>query len=87
MARRLSSPLEEMKQGAQRFAQGDLRVKVPVPASDELASLAEALNSMAAQLDQRIRTIIRQRQEQDAVLASMVEGRHGRGPAGSGSSP
>jgi two-component system phosphate regulon sensor histidine kinase PhoR len=74
MARRLSRPLEEMKQVAQRFAQGDLRVKVPVPTSDELASLAEALNYMAAQLDQRIRTIIRQRQEQEAVLASMVEG-------------
>jgi two-component system phosphate regulon sensor histidine kinase PhoR len=74
MARRLSRPLEEMKQGAQRFAQGDLRAKVPVPPSDELASLAEALNYMAEQLDQRIRTIIRQRQEQEAVLASMVEG-------------
>jgi two-component system phosphate regulon sensor histidine kinase PhoR len=74
MARRLSQPLEEMKLGAQRFAQGDLRVKVPVPASDELASLAEALNHMAEQLDQRIRTISIQRQEQDAVLASMVEG-------------
>ncbi len=74
MARRLSRPLEEMKQGAQRFAQGDLRVKVPVPPSDELASLAEALNYMAEQLDQRIRTILRQGQEQEAVLASMVEG-------------
>jgi two-component system phosphate regulon sensor histidine kinase PhoR len=74
MARRLSRPLEEMKQGAERFAHGDLRVKVPVPASDELASLAEALNYMAEQLDERIRTIIRQRQEQEAVLASMVEG-------------
>jgi two-component system phosphate regulon sensor histidine kinase PhoR len=74
MARRLSRPLEEMKQGAERFAQGDLRVKVPVPPSDELASLAEALNYMAEQLDQRIRTVIRQRQEQEAVLASMVEG-------------
>jgi two-component system phosphate regulon sensor histidine kinase PhoR len=74
MARRLSRPLEEMKQAAQRFAQGDLRVKVPVPPSDELASLAEALNHMAKQLDERIGTIIRQRQEQEAVLASMVEG-------------
>ncbi len=74
MARRLSRPLEEMKQAAQRFAQGDLRVKVPVPPSDELASLAEAMNAMAEQLDRRIRTIIRQRQEQEAVLASMVEG-------------
>ncbi len=74
MARRLSRPLEEMKQAAQRFAQGDLRVKAPVPPSDELASLAEALNHMAEQLDQRLRTVIRQRQEQEAVLASMVEG-------------
>ncbi|MCK9375343.1 MAG: ATP-binding protein [Syntrophobacterales bacterium] len=74
MAHRLSRPLEEMKRVAQRFAQGDLRVKVPVPLSDEPASLAEALNYMAEQLDQRIRTITRQRQEQDAVLASMVEG-------------
>jgi two-component system phosphate regulon sensor histidine kinase PhoR len=74
MARRLSRPLEEMKQAAQRFAEGDLRVKVPVPPSDELASLAEAMNAMAEQLDRRIRTIIRQRQEQEAVLASMVEG-------------
>ena len=74
MARRLSRPLEEMKQAAQRFAQGDLRVKVPVPSSDELASLAEALNSMAEQLDQRLRTVTRQRREQEAVLASMVEG-------------
>jgi two-component system phosphate regulon sensor histidine kinase PhoR len=74
VARRLSRPLEEMKQAAQRFAEGDLRVKVPVPPSDELASLAEAMNAMAEQLDRRIRTIIRQRQEQEAVLASMVEG-------------
>lgn len=74
MARRLSAPLKEMQHAAQRFAQGDLRVKVPVPPSDELASLAEALNYMAAQLDQRLRTVIRQRQEQEAVLASMVEG-------------
>jgi two-component system phosphate regulon sensor histidine kinase PhoR len=74
IARRLSRPLAEMQQGAQRFAHGDLRSKVPVPDFEELASLAETLNSMAAQLDQRIRTIIIQRQEQDAVLASMVEG-------------
>jgi two-component system phosphate regulon sensor histidine kinase PhoR len=74
IARRLNRPLEEMKRGAERFARGDLSRKVPVPETEELGSLAEALNSMAAQLDERIRTIIRQRQEQEAVLASMVEG-------------
>jgi two-component system phosphate regulon sensor histidine kinase PhoR len=73
-ARRLNRPLEEMKRGAARFARGDLNRLVPVPETEELASLAEALNSMAAQLDDRIRTITRQRQEREAMLASMVEG-------------
>ena len=47
---------------------------MPVPASEELGSLAEALNHMAGQLEDRIRTLIRQGQEQEAILASMVEG-------------
>jgi two-component system phosphate regulon sensor histidine kinase PhoR len=34
----------------------------------------EALNHMAAQLDDRFRTITQQRQEQEAILSSMVEG-------------
>ncbi len=74
VARRLNRPLEEMKRGAARFARGDLGRQVPVPDTEELASLAEALNTMAAQLDDRIDAILRQRQEEEAVLASMVEG-------------
>ncbi len=74
ITRRLSQPLMEINRGAERFARGDLSSKVPVPESDELAKLAEALNHMAAQLDDRFRTITQQRQEQEAILASMVEG-------------
>lgn len=74
VARRLNRPLEEMRRGAERFAQGNLTRKVPVPDTEELGSLAEALNHMAAQLDEHIRTILKQRQEQEAVLAGMVEG-------------
>jgi two-component system, OmpR family, phosphate regulon sensor histidine kinase PhoR len=74
ITRRLSQPLAAINQGAARFAQGDLSSKVPVPETEELAKLAEALNFMAAQLDDRFRTITQQRQEQEAVLASMVEG-------------
>jgi two-component system phosphate regulon sensor histidine kinase PhoR len=74
ITRRLSLPLAEINRGAERFARGDLSSKVPVPESEELAKLAEALNHMAAQLDDRFRTITQQRQEQEAVLASMVEG-------------
>jgi len=71
---RLSQPLEEIKRGAERLAAGDLSAKLSVPPTDELGSLAEALNHMAAQLDDRFRTILRQRQEQEAILSSMVEG-------------
>ncbi len=74
LSRRLTRPLEEIRRGAERFARGDLRLKLPVPQVEELVSLAETLNFMAAQLDERINTILRQRQEQEAVLASMVEG-------------
>ena len=74
LSRRISRPLEEMKRGADRFARGELDRRLPDFASEELGGLSEAMNQMAAQLDDRIRTVERQRNEQEAVLASMVEG-------------
>lgn len=74
VSRRISSPLERLKHGAERFARGDLDRRLSVPRPLEIASLAEAMNEMAAQLDDRIRTVIRQRSEQEAVFRSMVEG-------------
>jgi two-component system phosphate regulon sensor histidine kinase PhoR len=73
-ARRITKPLEEMRDGAQRFADGELNRRLPVYHSKELAGLARAMNLMAAQLDERIRAVVNQRNEQDAVLASMIEG-------------
>lgn len=71
---RISRPLESMRQAAQRFAQGDLGHKVPTPRLMELESLANAMNGMAGELQIRIDTIVAQRNQQDAMLASMVEG-------------
>ena len=36
--------------------------------------LAEEMNSMAAQLDEKLKTVVNQRNELEAVLSSMVEG-------------
>jgi two-component system phosphate regulon sensor histidine kinase PhoR len=66
--------LEDLERGALRIARGDLSRRLPVPASDELGSLAEAFNHMAEQLEDRINALIRQGQLQEAVLSSMVEG-------------
>ena len=74
ISQRLSRPLQDLKRGALRFAGGDLSRRLPVHGSDELGSLAEAFNHMAAQLEDRIGALIRQGQLQEAVLSSMVEG-------------
>lgn len=74
IARRVSRPLEAMCEGAARFAQGDLSHRLRLEGSREITTLARAMNEMASQLDERIETVVRQRDQQDAILDSMVEG-------------
>ncbi len=74
VSRGISRPLEEMQRAAERFAGGKLTDKLPIPATKEMGALSEAMNQMAAQLHRRMRTVLRQRNEQEAVLSSMVEG-------------
>jgi len=74
LSRSITKPLFDLKAGADRFARGDLRYKLLIPESREMAGLAEALNVMASQLDEKIRTVNRQKSELQAVLSSMTEG-------------
>ncbi len=73
-SRRVSYPLEKIRKGAEHFAGGELSYRLPVFASSETESLARTMNDMAASLDERMQTIIRQRNEIEAVLSSMGEG-------------
>jgi two-component system phosphate regulon sensor histidine kinase PhoR len=74
ISRRISRPIEQMKKGAELFANGDLSHRLTFPDTEEMAGLAEAMNQMAVQLDNRIETISRQRNQLETVLASMLEG-------------
>ena len=74
VARRLSRPIREMKNVAQRFAGGDLTQKAAVYETEELAGLSDAMNRMAKELDDRIGTIVSQKNELETVLSSMMEG-------------
>jgi two-component system phosphate regulon sensor histidine kinase PhoR len=74
ISRRISHPIEQMKKSAAQFAGGDLSHRLPSPATEEMAGLADAMNQMAAQLEDRIETIISQRNQLETVLASMLEG-------------
>lgn len=73
-AKRITRPLEHMRTVADRLAGGDLSARVTMSTTDEVGTLARTLNDMAAQLGERMDTIVRQRMEQDSVLSSMIEG-------------
>ena len=74
VSRRISQPIEQMTTSAQHFAAGDLSHRLTPPQTEEMGALADAMNQMAAQLNDRIETIIRQRNQLETVLASMLEG-------------
>jgi two-component system, OmpR family, phosphate regulon sensor histidine kinase PhoR len=74
ISRRMSRPVEEIKAGADRFAAGDLKHRLRVVGSAEVVALAETMNRMAEQLDERIQTVLRQQNEREAMLSSMEEG-------------
>jgi two-component system phosphate regulon sensor histidine kinase PhoR len=74
VSRRISKPIEQMKKSAEQFANGDLSHRLTPPQTEEMGSLADAMNQMAGQLNQRIETIISQRNQLETVLTSMLEG-------------
>jgi two-component system phosphate regulon sensor histidine kinase PhoR len=73
VARRLSAALFNLRQGAARFASGDLSFRVRAAESEEFSALAESMNRMAEELEDRIQTVTAQRNELEVMLAAMVE--------------
>jgi two-component system phosphate regulon sensor histidine kinase PhoR len=75
-ARRISRPLEEMKRGAEQLTKGRIDQLVKIKSehmSVEMAGLAASINEMAEQINRRIRIIIQQRNELEAVFSSMAD--------------
>ena len=74
LSRRITRPLEYMRQASEQFAKGELNARIPVPDTEEMGALAQTMNQMAGQLHERVRSMVLQHNEQRAVLANMVEG-------------
>jgi len=75
VSRRISNPLEQMKNSAESIARGEWKEYLSLKTdSVEISALSNALNQMALQLEDRIKTITSQSNESEAVLSSMVEG-------------
>ena len=73
-ARRFVRAINEIRRGAEHFARGQWKYRLPDNPSEEIGMLADSLNGMAAQLDERIQKILRQQSEHQAMLSSMEEG-------------
>jgi len=74
ISRRITQPIEEMKNSAAEFAKGNLAKRVAAPDSEELSELAVIMNHMAESLDEKIKAFENRSRELEAVHASMQEG-------------
>ena len=74
VTRRITYPIEQMKQGAAQFAKGNLNARLAIPASEELSKLAVTMNRMAENLDEKIKDFENRSMELEAVHTSMLEG-------------
>jgi two-component system, OmpR family, phosphate regulon sensor histidine kinase PhoR len=74
VTRRITLPVEQMKTGATKFANGNLNERLAVPDVEELSELAITMNRMAENLDEKIKDFENRSMELEAVHASMQEG-------------
>ena len=73
---KIRRPLRQMFQMTRKIAAGDFHQQIVLVDSwpFELQELASGLNQMATRLHQQLEKIIRQRNEREAIFASMTEG-------------
>ncbi len=74
LARAVNRPVRRIIAGVRQFSRGDFTEPLAAPRFSEMAMLSDSLNEMAAQLDERLRAVTKERNQQEAVLSSMVEG-------------
>ena len=74
VTKKITAPLISITSVAESISQGEYKKKVQVTSHDEIGELARALNAMTEQLNQRMETIIQDRNKILAILGSMSEG-------------
>lgn len=73
-SRKIQKPLLLIEESALKFADGNFTSKIPIHPIKEIGGLANAMNIMSVQLNDRINTIVQQKNEQEAVFNNMAEG-------------
>lgn len=71
--KRLRDSTRAINQAVEHFAEGKLDYTLRIDRPAEMRPLAATFNAMSKKLDERIQTILRQRNELETVLSAMVE--------------
>jgi len=74
VSRRITRPIRQIRNWAESIARGHFQYRPAITASEEIEALSVSLGQMAEELRERIETVIRQRNEIEAILSSMAEG-------------
>ncbi len=74
LTRRITQPLDAMRAKLQQLERGEFGVRLEPGGDDEVGMLARTLNSAQDRLEHTIQGLTSQRNQRDAILASMVEG-------------
>jgi two-component system phosphate regulon sensor histidine kinase PhoR len=74
LARRITSPLQELRAGAERIAAGNYSNKVYLTGRDEIGVLAQTFNYMSERLRDQFNQLAADREQLRTILTGMVEG-------------
>lgn len=72
LARVLARPIEELVNGAEKLASGDLAYRVNVGSDDEIGQLAKRFNFMAEQLHKFRQSLLASKAYTDNIIKSMI---------------
>jgi two-component system phosphate regulon sensor histidine kinase PhoR len=71
---KIIAPIEKLKAGIESFSRGNFNNNLKINGFYETSILAEIINKIAGQLEERMRTIERQNTLEKAILSGMAEG-------------
>ncbi|MFO7986481.1 MAG: ATP-binding protein [Desulfatiglandaceae bacterium] len=74
VSRRITRPMEEIRQWSAAIAKGEFQRRPVIRAPEEIEALSVSLTHMAGELHKQIDMVVRQRKEIQAMFSSMAEG-------------
>jgi len=70
----ITRPLQEMTKVSQKISKGDFSKKLKIHSQDEIGQLADSLNLMSEELENKIRIISEDKDKMEVVLSGVIEG-------------